>query len=286
MIKSNNGTTAGAGDNIATYSDLLNQYAWMVLEGINGRQWLFGMNADNDDQEWYVGYSAQAGFTATAGTTTVMPTASDQANILSTPGGTTVDLFPARDIITHIMVDDASDAFYLLGIVQSTLIPTTLIFGDPVTQANALDNDPFVTGAQFLSYSSSITSDTSGPWAETNSLAKSWYGYLTGSFQETYAAHIAFGGSSNRIAPANATNAGGTNYFDSYDETFPVIWGRDLSFGAPAGYKGISSIFRNVSTARACSDTLSVSTTRDYFLTGTTGGGCNVALPWNGDLPL
>ena len=283
LVSSNNGTTAAAGDNISSANDpgMYNRYAWWVVEGPAGRQWLFGTNGDSDDCEWYVGYSASGLFTG--GTTTVMPTATDQVDTLGSVG-TAADLFKVANAYVSFMADDATDKFYLLSWDQSTHIMHTCVCGDVLTETHALDADPYVAMAAYY-VSGSFAYPSTGPWSAAVSSAFAWYGYgLGGSAEQIYAMYLSIG-NSKEMAPNDATNGAGVNYYDSKDETFPVLWGRSSSHGAPYGYKGVSSLFRNVSTVRAPTDTLSVDGTRDFVLTGTTLG-LNVSIPWNGDIPL
>ena len=281
VARSNNGATAGAADNITTSADLESQFSWMVLHhGVSGREWLFGMDADVTFNEWYVGYSAVAGFTG--GSTTVMPTATDESAVGNPLASTPRDLFPLSDSYCHMMVDDASSMFYMLTVLQSNHLVTGCIAGDVVTQAHASDVDKYVALAHHESSSTGAFSGTNGPWGSGTSLnfSRGWYNHPTGSAERMYALGLCT--SMNYLAaPASTVTGAGVSPYDGNDQTFPVIWGRTSNFSAPTGIKGFSSLFRNVSTQRGRCDLLTVGADRQ-IMTGTVlGAERNVSLPWH-----
>jgi len=285
VTRSSNGLTAfGTADYILTATDLTSRYSWMVLQsadGAGGREWLFGMDNDTDTHEWYVGYSASAGFTG--GTLMVMPTATDEAFLLNyQASGATRDLFPLYDnCFCHMMVDDASDAFYMITVVQSNHCICGCIAGDPLTETHALDTDPYVAMAQYYDEDDNFAC-TTGPWGRETSTTytRGWYNYPSGSAEQIYALGLRQGITGYWVFPASATGGyGGVSVYDGSDETFPVIWGRSSYSGSPCGVKGTSTLFRNVSTQRAGCDLLTVGSNKQ-IMTGTVYG-FNVSLPWD-----
>ena len=283
VTRSNDGTLFGAADYITTALKLTNRYSWMVLQsadGAGGREWLLGMSNNVGLNEWYVGYSASTGFTG--GDTTTMPTATDEVAVLQDRDQDPYDLFPdTNDCYCHMMVDDASDAFYLITADQTNGNMVACLAGDPVTQAHASDADPYVAIAQHYNYYTNITGTTS-PWgyySTTSNFTRSWYNYPSGSAERVWAAHLTIGTTTD-FAPADATQGGGVNPYDGNDDTFPVIWGRCPTHGIPYGMKGMSTLFRNVSTTgRSPGDLLAVGADKQ-IMTGTVYG-FNVSLPWD-----
>ena len=283
VTRSSNGTLFGAADYITTATDLTSQYSWMVLHNTGtGREWLFGMDADVTYYEWYVGYSANiagaGGFTG--GTATAMPTATDEAAVLGPRASAPKALFSyEQGYFVHVMVDDASDAFYLIAVNRYYHNICTCIVGDPLTQTHASDADPYVAIAMYYSKSSNYTIFY-GPWGTTGSnYSRAWYNYPGGSAERISVLQLTFGAStSGCIAPAQGAYNGGPNHYDGKDGLFPVLYGRTINLGAPYGFKGVSTLFRNVSTVRAGCDTLTVGTEK-WILTGSKDYS-NAALPW------
>jgi len=286
VTRSNNGTTASAGDNILTATDLTSQYSWMVLQsssGATGREWLFGRHNNVDCNEWYVGYSANVGGVGgfTGGDATTMPSATDETAVLQDRSGAPYDLFPAffKSYYCHMMVDDATDAFYLITVAPNNRLILSCLAGDPLSETHASDADPYVAMAQYYNYYTSITG-TSSPWGYWESYVhtRGWYNYPSGSAEKVSASFFMVG-VSREFCPNDGTYGGGISLYDGKDEAFPVIWGRPANKPAPYGYKGVSTLFHNISTVRAPCDILTVGTEK-WILTGTTYG-YNVSLPWD-----
>jgi len=279
ITRSNNGTLFGATDYILTATDLTSQYSWMVLHHTaSKREWLFGMNNDADYWEWYIGYSANVGGVAgfTGGDATTMPTATDEASLLGDRGIAPWDVFPVKNSRCHMMVDDASAAFYLLASVNETRCLCTCIAGDPLTKTHTLDTDPYVALAQFRTDAYGFPQSL---WVSTSSYcgSRGWYNYPSGSAERIYGMSLVQ--NNVVVAPNDFKYGGGPNVYDGNDEAYPVFWGRSATLGAPSGIKGMSTLFRNVTTVRAACDILTVGTESQIM------AGCrysyNVSLPWD-----
>jgi len=273
----------GSADYITTVADLTNLNSWMVLHHTaSKREWLFGMHNDATYNEWYIGYSANVGGVAgfTGGTLTAMPAATDEVALRAERAVTPIDLWPAYDCYCHVMVDDASSAFYLLSVMQRNHLNVGCISGDPLTGTHTLDTDPYVANAHYYGYTSGFTSTTSA-WG-SNVLwnrARGWYKYPTGSAELIFALFLMTGSSTKTFAPANKLQNGGKSPYDFKDVLFPVLWGRSSYHASPIGVKGVSTLFHNVTTQRFSGDILTVGSEK-MFLTGV-GKEANVAIPWD-----
>ena len=287
VTRSNDGTLFGAADYITTALKLTNRYSWMVLHNTGtGREWLFGRHNNTEYNEWYVGYSANVGGAAgfTGGTTTIMPTATDEVAVSGARTVGPFDLFPSYNCYCHMMVDDASDAFYLISVIQTNHLMVSCLAGDPLTQTHTLDTDPYVAIAQHYSYTSSFAAVTSGPWdaSDPYCYTRGWYKYpaSVGSAERIHAMCLATGYSPKPLSPATSSGGGGKNSYDQKDEIFPVIWGRSSYHPAPIGVKGVSTLFHNVSTQRFSGGLLTVGTEK-MIMTGVSASQYNVSLPWH-----
>lgn len=106
VARSSDGTTAGAGDNIASFSDL-SQYSagvsesWMVLaDPVGGREFLWE-RGNTTDTNWVLKYSPAAGFTG--GAITGPPTATDEVIVH------TLDAIMATGTnVAHFTADNAA----------------------------------------------------------------------------------------------------------------------------------------------------------------------------------
>jgi len=278
----------GATDYILTATDLTSRYSWMVLHHTaSKREWLFGMHNDTDTREWYIGYSANVGGVAgfTGGTLTAMPAATDETSIMSDRSAIPRDIFPQYDnCYCHMMVNDASASFYLVTVIQDNHYLTSCIAGDQLTGTHTLDADPYVAIATYMDETRSY-SDYHGPWSSTeySCWTRSWYKYPSGSAERTYALHFGVG-SSGTLAPGNRSYGSGVSVYDGKDLLYPVIWGRTMYYGGGSGFKGVSSLFHNVSTIRAPCDILTVGAEKmilaGAFLVSANYSN-NVALPWD-----
>lgn len=72
----------------------------------------------------------------------------------------------------------------------------------------------------------------------------------------------------------------GTNVHNANDDLFPIPYLKRADTGGNAGYKGISSMVRWLSSPRSVGDTYTFSTVRDRFSVGT------AVLRWSGEVPL
>jgi hypothetical protein len=71
-----------------------------------------------------------------------------------------------------------------------------------------------------------------------------------------------------------------TNPINSFDELFPIAYGRPPALGSgPGGYKGVGSMMKFNSAVRATGDTQAQSTVRDRIILGI------VSVPWDASVP-
>lgn len=288
---SSDGTTYNAsGDQITTGASgaggMANTSAWFRIKepGTNGRELLFQRGTTN--LLWRILYSGgpSTGFVGGSPAATQTPSATDEQGI--TGGGThaspTYTTWLGTDGAYKIraVVGGATElySFCFFTHLPASFQPVATISLDVLATGtfNALDQDPALVGwsattgfGTWLRTGGSASSGSEGNkgWFKKNlgSAAFSFFGWATLSFAGT------------TYAPAGTSATGGLNPYSGKDDVIPLIFGKAV---APAGWKGVSTLFRGASYPRALGDTYTVSTTKDYLCVAVSTE-CHL-IPWDG----
>ena len=264
VTRSSDGTTAGAGDNIANVAAMKNAWSWFVIQGPNGREWLISHSGTAGMASYHVAYSVSAGFTG--GTNSADPTATDQHDELGTAGAAVSGLMHIGNYY-HLMVDDAADTFYMICAVNGTAVVRSLWFAEELSEGVTGDTDLCVMGT--LNQASDVFLNTCF-YDDNDTQVKGPQAVLdtTGTPTLKRVAGALLMANGVRLFPHDGANGVGVNNDDGDDPTIPLTYGRSSDESAPYGYKGMSSIFRPVGTGRAAGDTLTRAVSRDYVVFG------------------
>ena len=270
--RSNNGTTAGVGDNIDNVADLTNLHSWMVLRRPDdGAEWLFYMGGSAGTRAWDILYSAAALFTG--GTTTTAPTATDQDYVFD---DSTNIFISGNSTISYAADDAAPYGWVAFGWDTGGANTAGFIIYDPIVQGYADDPDPYICGSgiAFSRYRLSDENDV----AAANS-AKGWTGpSATGTWGAIPASE--YRSAANTAVPSNC----GVNPYSGGSErpTLPILYVRNVTQGGTSAWKGFGTVARWVATPQAAKDTLSEGT--DTYIVW--GALLTICVPWpNGVVP-
>lgn len=270
----------GTSDLITSAAVLGTSRAWFEIRDPAGTR-AFTFQRISNDANFRIKYAATGGFAAgTEDTTGAANTAAEEKVLLgsgtdASPSGGTFGSVSGSKLLYMVADNEAPYGFCVYSKAQASSTDHTLFFLDPLrpgSYANT-DTDPVVIGCVNGWTSNGLTSlNSGGLWA--------WFVKDTESaaFQNVGASYMAGWMSSNNLSPG-----GGTDPETGKDITIPLIWGRAPgSFSAPAGWKGVSSLFTCVLASRQNGDTLSEASTRDRILIQYG----QWAMPWNGAIPL
>jgi len=300
VTKSSDGVTVNAsGDRITNFittggntsGSMYNSGAWYVLQAPGAvagatRQICVQRNSAGG-QVFSIWYSYNSGFTLTAGSATVAPTASDSILIVNTT------YFTSNGVATTCRFSIAADnaapyGWYMFSFVAGTgNVVSSLVFEPMMTGTyNSSDNDPYIIytpgGASSLPTTPMAVAGLTG--ITLNLCAGSWYKKSAGSVASaselgSYVATPALSYSS--AVGVAIPGLVGANPYSGKDNVFPIPYARRSGFASSVGWKGIGTLMKWPGTTRSTGDTLSVSATgaKDYIVVG------SVALPWNGSTP-
>jgi hypothetical protein len=279
---SSDGLTYNAGGDQISHSGagaggMNNSRAWYRLRApaaMSPRREYCRQRGSGGQAAWWLKLSAEDGFTGGAPDATNMPTATDEQNLHgSTTAGTTL-FATAGTYNINVCADNASPfGSYLftsitgtgaqdMGDVFEPLVPGTF----PIEDA-----DPalyYVRQSTPFSIAQLAASGT-GPfgWHAKN---------LGGEAFVRYPACVFCDSGGTRQFP----NVG-TNPNNGKDDTSPIPYVRGSGLATQIGVKGLAgTVMRWLGTTRANKDTLTVVSARDYIVMG------NVALPWDGSVPI
>jgi len=279
MVRCCDGSTVSATDIITTVVEMDNTWSWFVIQGPNGREWLFSHSSQTNNNYFHVAYSPSAGFTG--GSTSADPTATDQYDLAGT-NSSPVQLFSdSSDSYYHVMVDSASDSFYLAQVSQSNLYCTTWIMGDDLSEFVTGDSDPYVFETYYHHntdhwstthfYNVSATSAMYAPRALMSVAA-----LPSTKSMEHVGGMILYGGYRTAI-PAGIYGVR-TNPESGKEVTLPIVYGRAASASGETGYKGISGFLKGYGGRAVAGTPISVNSTNDYAVFGSS----QTAIPWDG----
>jgi hypothetical protein len=267
--------------------------AWIRIQApaVNGgsivnqtREWTFQRSTTNN-KGWRIKYSASAGFTGGSPSATVTPSATDE--VFMCGGGTdAAPTFTANWFSTdaaykwNIACGGAAEfySFNAFGFTSNSTTALNGIFMDVMATGSfpSSDVDPCVVycSAAAIGYNAQSVFGQLGSALSTvtnPALARAWMGPVSAAGASTTSNNVNIG-----ICPYGSTNAAviggvstcGTNPFSLKDDMLPAIWARPGSSLAPAGYKGISTLFTLGSVQRQFLDTADVAGTRDRIFLG------------------
>lgn len=242
---------AGTADHIGSAAEFMTNQSWLVMEGPQGRQFLFGHKGTTSDTSWTIAYSVAAGYSG--GNATTYPTAIDAVNVMGVAGtATTTATFLGNNSYVHLMASDSTDSFFCIPATVGTASVYGGLFCDILTQTVTGDLDTAVVGSFYSSGNEAFTA--SGIYSYRNCRG---FFYNSGSssytFQEVSLATMNFG---NFVVLPYSGQGLGLNPHDLHTDEVPALWCRDSSRGAPYGYKGISTLFRYCGGNIAPGDTL------------------------------
>lgn len=249
--------------------------AWFAIQAPDGRAFTFQRVAANVR----VKYAATGGFTGGTPGNTITPSAIPGEEQLVAGSGT--DAAPTGvgmgtgTAFAYIGADDeAPYGFFAFSKRVSSTSGHGFFFMDPLIPGSyaETDTDPVVIGWSAQSANWPGVVPTSG----TSAGARGWMKKASGgAFQGLGSMNATGWGTSSPIFPAGA----GSDPESGGDITIPVIWGRAISLSAPHGWKGVSSLFRAISTSRSSGET-QANASRILIQNG------EWSAPWNGEVPL
>lgn len=269
--RSSDGTTGGAGDNIAAFADL-KQYnagvsqSWFVLRSPDGSKEFMWARFNTDLKDWQVRYSPTAIFIG--GDETSIPTAADTEFYHQVRSGTT-DLS-----VMHMGADDTAPyGFFMFSHRSGTFALVTGVWVYiPVTATPAGDIDPYVYYMADINFGGDLLFPDL--YDENNNADRS----------RCVAIMPGAPSGEARTCPANVyQNTGGVMIPNKIplddnndDVSFPILFGRSTDEPG-SGYKGISTFMQWNGFTRAVGET---------FASRTRVSWGDVNLPWDGSTPL
>lgn len=284
VTQSGDGTTYNAAgdelDTIAKFRD--NTRAWFAIQDPGGGR-AFTFQRVSNSANCRAKYAATGGFTGgtpSANTTPAATTPAEEQIIMgsgtdASPTGSGFG-FNSPGILYAAADDAAPYGFALFGRSSSTGNDTCSFFMDPLApnSYSGTDGDPVVIGwgdgaadqAYKTSAPSSGTSEGARAWLRKNS---------AGSFVGVGSPLIYGMGASQNLIPKQL----GSDPESGDDITIPLMWGRSSNLSAPNGWKGISTLFRQITSGRANGDTLET-------MTRILVQSAEWTMPWNGTVPL
>ena len=288
VTKSSDGTTVNAsGDRITGYATgsagLNNSGAWYVLQApgavAGATRQICVQRTSTGAHAFTITYSYSAGFTATAGSATVAPTATDLVTPCSSLFAT------SASYRFSIGADNAAPyGFYMFAFPVGGGNPYSCLIMDPLAAGtyDALDVDPYIFYAPAyagITYPQWTPLIYTGITAETYALGCPYSFYKKGLSGEGFV--ITPGQKYSSASRLVIPSAVGANPYSGKDNVFPIAYLRRSGLALPNGWKGVGTFMKWIGTSRTTGDTLSVASTgaKDYIVVG------SVALPWNGSTP-
>lgn len=252
--------------------------AWFeVQDPAGGRAWTFQRTTNS--ASFRVKYAATGGFDVGDLNSTGAGLVAGEEQILfgggtdAAPTGTSFGTASGAKY-AYLVADDAAPyAWAAYSKDAGGATPRQLIFQDALEEDSysLTDTDPVIIG-------------TGQGWSTqaffSGVNAKAWFRKASGSgaFQTCGCGSMSGWGGSSTLIPGGM----GTDPESGDDIQVPLVWGRVPSLGAPAGWKGVSSLFKAMGAVRADGDTISETTSRDRICLNR----AEWTMPWNGTTPL
>lgn len=267
VSRSGNGTTGGAGDNIASITDLQHANSWMVLQRPDaGSEFCFSKVGSGDTRNWDILYSKGALFTG--GSTTARATATDEASLITAAAGRWIS---GGNTTWSAGADDAAPyGFFLFGWPTSATTVAGFIVYDPIAASTFYPDDPDPYVMAVVKDYGSLHTDDVGDAADGDRMV-GWTGATWGAIPGSMYAD----GYGTNIFPRNV---GGNPYSGSAED--PIMYiphGRSSVESGTSGWKGFGTVVMWVGVDRACKSTLTTAT-RSFFVFGNNDD--DVCLPW------
>ncbi len=269
--RSSDGTTGGAGDNIADFNDLTNwsngpaNVSWFVLQDPAGvKEYLF-YRFDASDNNWGILYSPAAGFTG--GDEDDYATATDQVAYFG--GG----LVQPTDCTLHMGADDAAPYGWFAYMHDNGNFATQRagMAHIPITdsvQPGDIDPYVFAIGAaqtEVFIYQAFTTSAVSGGISKCVGIPPGQAGVRT--IPAMYFRDFQTAITIPSFMPTDDNGA---------DLSFPIPFGVAGTLSAPTGFKGFSTFCQWNGAARAAGETFASKTRVSWG---------DVNFPWDGSVP-
>ncbi|RTL27580.1 MAG: hypothetical protein EKK55_05970 [Rhodocyclaceae bacterium] len=279
-VEDSDGTTRSAGGTQVTSGaagagGLGNNNAYVRLrypDGIRELIWQRGAN----DQTWRLTYSALARFTGGSPDATHVPSATDSATVIGAgtdASPTFSSLFSTNNTYRQqgAVYDVAPYGWWFACYPVGGGTGNGAVVFDPVTGADADDDDPCVFNTALVSTLNS--SALSGTGAATTSRSAGWLAYGLGgaAFQAIMANGL--------VNPVTGTTVPGqcpTNAHSNKHNLFPPVYLRPSGQATPNGYKGVSTMLCWNGVAKTTAETYKVATDRDRISFG------DVSFLWSG----
>lgn len=273
--RSSNGTTGGAGDNIASAADYGQAASWFVLQNPAGtKQWLF-FHGSTSTQTQRILYSAGALFTG--GDAANRATATDEQYIVGSAANAEVTFTLNTTQYCNFMADDAAPYGFAAWGWSTASSGVTIQWGyvyDPMISGtyDVSDTDPFVC---FCAYSNTNTafdynylSGVTNTAAYNDHYPRCWLKYSTGAWNNI-AAQYYMDVAGQITVPARVP----ASLFTTKDQVIPISWLRSNFVSAPGGWKGVGSLMMWMGLDRSNGSTLENKT---RICIG------HISLPWDG----
>lgn len=294
IMKSAGWTVKSSGDGLALFSsttDIItlpgtgaggmnNTNAWFRIQMplVDGVRRELVMQRAASSPQGTIKYSFSANFSGGAPSSTVTPTATDQAIITSTPsqsiwaGDNGFHLYlgannsDGYEVFAGVQLNGNLGSNNSGGFLLDRMLPGSGPAGDP---------DPYILYSETTSSGSfNVGKITVVNNPGTGSLGQAWM--HKGLPTEVFAG---VGGMTVGSIFANTPGAG-TNIYDKRESLGPIVWVRHSAATAgPAGLKGVGTIMRWIGAPKAGAQTLSVLTPNDRIVVA------DVSFPWDGTKP-
>jgi hypothetical protein len=285
LLKTAGWTVIGSTDNATTASSDLWVTAsianlnvvWIILQKPSSTNQIL-IQRQASEGSWLF-YFSRNGYDPTTGTTTVRPsTFSSDEVALSASGYSTAFLPTGGTYRYHVVADNAAPySFWSAAYAIGGGTPLGILVYDPIvsgTESNG-DSDPyaFILGSGTNGLYAFNIAYLNGPVYYPVARAFLVDPTVPANFVTVaYAAPMLYSvsGSFTYAFPGGA----GTNPFTSNEDLVQALIVRHVSYPAPVGYKGISTLIRFVGSNRATGDTISTGGAYDWIVMS------SVALPW------
>jgi len=283
VTQSGDGTTYNAAgdelDTIAKFRD--NTRAWFAIRDPDNVR-AFTFQRVSNSANCRVKYAAVDGFTGgspSANTTPAATTPAEEAVVMgsgtdASPSGAAFG-FSGASILYAVADDAAPYVFAAFGRNSSSGNDQAGFFMDALAPNSYTDTDgdPVVIG--WNDGDGSQAYKMQGPPSGTSEGARGWLRKNSGGAFVGMGSPLIYGlGASVNQIPKQF----GADPESGDDITIPLMWGRSTALSAPVGWKGISTLFRQITTGRANGDTLET-------MTRILVQQAEWTMPWNGTVP-
>jgi hypothetical protein len=281
---SSDGTTFGAGDNIASAATWGNNGWYVLRDPASARE--ICVKKDSSDTSFEFVYSISAHFSG--GGATTRPTASDEQLILSNSGPTTWT--NTRPAIYHFMANDQDGyGFYMVGYgygdgMTGNGIGSLVMEEMEPTSANvdgyANDAVVFIVGtASTLNFTPSNMNNESASTFSARNVCWHYYGHASAAWVTMPALTFGTANTVFQVVPQSAI-IDRSIATSGKVITFPIPYARRAALAAPNGWKGIGRFVKWVGSPISTGFVITGTDSNRYLVVN------NCGFIWNGDTPL